>query len=201
MPLQYGQAGYLPYEAYCWLHRLSWGHCKQEGIKENTFYSAVVPFHWLTYSTRSDWDYEADWIHLWKSRRLRSEVCCYFSCIGRQNWKSGQKWRPTVPISQHVTRGRKPHTTPFWLDTICCPVDDGPEQSIAFNLMQDTCSKASAVLVLEGTLLNCNIESLANHKILLRVFISSWMNRFWTLQEGASTKQLYFQFADIAYNL
>lgn len=37
--------------------------------------------------------------------------------------------------------------------------------------------------------------------MLVRIFISSWMRRLWTLQEGALAKSLYFQFKDEARSL
>jgi hypothetical protein len=42
----------------------------------------------------------------------------------------------------------------FWIDTICCPIEDGSEmQNLAIHKMKDTYEKASAVLVFGASLM------------------------------------------------
>jgi hypothetical protein len=119
----------------------------------------------------------------------------------------GNPQRNGMPICQLNSISKKVTTLigdqiPFWLDTICCPVDDNaPEQITAIALMEVTYAKAEAVLVLDKSLLDVHIKTLENHEILLRIFCSSWMDRLWTFQEGALARKLFFQFADKAFDL
>jgi hypothetical protein len=56
----------------------------------------------------------------------------------------------------------------FWLDTICCPVkDDSEPQNTAIAKMKDTYEKASAVLVLDASLLPQAAGELEDTEILL----------------------------------
>ncbi|KGO75195.1 Heterokaryon incompatibility [Penicillium italicum] len=90
---------------------------------------------------------------------------------------------------------------PFWLDTICCPVKESEDQNTAIGFMRDTYEKASAVLVLDSSLLTQNAKCLSDVEILIRIFCSPWTSRLWTLQEGALAERLFFQFADGPYDL
>jgi hypothetical protein len=58
----------------------------------------------------------------------------------------------------------------FWLDTICCPVEDGSElQATAIHKMKDTYEKASAVLVLDASLMTPSSNNLDDVKKLFRI--------------------------------
>ena len=90
----------------------------------------------------------------------------------------------------------------FWLDTICCPVEDGSEaQKMAIARMKTTYENASAVLVLDASLVVHTAKTLSDVEILLRIVCSKWMGRLWTLQEGALARKLFFQFADGPYDV
>ncbi|KFA81924.1 hypothetical protein S40288_06874 [Stachybotrys chartarum IBT 40288] len=92
--------------------------------------------------------------------------------------------------------------SPFWLDTICCPVEEGNDQIAAIGLMRDTYEKASAVLVLDQSTLNEKMSDMnGDVEILMRILRSRWTTRLWTLQEGALAQRLFFQFADGPYDV
>lgn len=91
----------------------------------------------------------------------------------------------------------------FWLDTICCPPDgkDREAQDLAIGMMRETYKRADKVLVLDSFLLKHSAKPLSDAEVLLRIVCCGWNGRLWTLQEGALSKQLYFQFADGPYAL
>ena len=89
----------------------------------------------------------------------------------------------------------------FWLDTICCPVEDGSDiQTMAIAKMKSTYENASAVLVLDHSLLTHSAHNLSDVEILWRIVCSKWTSRLWTLQEGALARRIFFQFADGPYD-
>ncbi|KAF2670015.1 hypothetical protein BT63DRAFT_423984, partial [Microthyrium microscopicum] len=90
---------------------------------------------------------------------------------------------------------------PFWLDTICCPVEDNKYQDKAIGLMRRTYENARAVLVLDAALQVNKHRQLLDGDVLLRIFSCRWNSRLWTFQEGALAERLFFQFADGAYDI
>lgn len=91
----------------------------------------------------------------------------------------------------------------FWLDTICCPPDgkDREAQDLAIGRMRETYEQADKVLVLDSFLLSQSVKSLSDAEVMVRIICCGWNSRLWTLQEGALSKSLYFQFADGSYDL
>jgi hypothetical protein len=89
----------------------------------------------------------------------------------------------------------------FWVDTICCPPEDGEAQDIAISRMRETYEKATCVLVLDSWLLPQTMAGHSGADILVRIACSGWNRRLWTYQEGSLAKQLLFQFADGIFDL
>ncbi|TVY20878.1 hypothetical protein LARI1_G001539 [Lachnellula arida] len=89
----------------------------------------------------------------------------------------------------------------IWLDTLCCPAQDGPGKRIAIEKIRLVYQRAKHVLVLDLGLMSYNSKSQDWLELLVRIFTSGWMRRLWTLQEGALAQSLYFQFADQAVSL
>jgi hypothetical protein len=84
---------------------------------------------------------------------------------------------------------------PFWMDTLCCPV--GKKHK---NLRLDTIRKmeniyrrADRVLVLDDGIQKCPLSAPVVEKTAL-IYMSNWLRRLWTLQEGILAKDLYFQY-------
>ena len=86
----------------------------------------------------------------------------------------------------------------IWLDTLCCPAQDGWGKQNAIEKIRCVYRQAKHVLVLDSGLMAYKSESQDVSEKLARIFTSSWMRRLWTLQEGALARSLYFQFADSA---
>jgi hypothetical protein len=82
----------------------------------------------------------------------------------------------------------------FWIDGLCIP-DAGGMRKLAIGLMAQTYRDAAALLVLDKGLQMCSFTAPLEEK-LLRVLVSGWMQRLWTLQEAVLAKKLVFLFSD-----
>ncbi|KAJ6588676.1 hypothetical protein B0H19DRAFT_1248297 [Mycena capillaripes] len=91
-----------------------------------------------------------------------------------------------------------PHPVRFWMDTLCIPVADEYKElrkkSIA--LMQEIYKRAFAVLVFDAGLQQQLSRSSTAHEKAISLYMSNWVHRLWTFQEGMFAKQLYFQLRD-----
>ena len=92
----------------------------------------------------------------------------------------------------------KPNIPYIWLDTLCCPAQDGRGKQQAIEKIRLVYQQAKHVLVLDAGLMSYSASDQEEFEQLVRIFTSGWMRRLWTLQEGALSKSLYFQFADRA---
>lgn len=90
----------------------------------------------------------------------------------------------------------KDRPVPFWIDTICVPLEP-LERKAAIIGLKRTYEEADKVLVLDSTLQAVTNER-ESTETLMRIASSSWVRRLWTFQEGALSRSLHFQFADKA---
>jgi len=94
--------------------------------------------------------------------------------------------------------GRSPY---FWLDTLCIPVGKYEAQrKRAITMMGQIYNKAQRVLVLDAELQQLSMMS-SNNEIFLRLALSGWMRRLWTLQEAVMARQLHIKLSDGYFNL
>jgi len=82
----------------------------------------------------------------------------------------------------------------FWIDTICVPKTN---KVPALEIMAQTYAFATMVLVMDAGLESVSVESSPLER-LIRIRMSSWFRRLWTLQEAWFAKELAFQFAETA---
>ncbi|KAF2649918.1 hypothetical protein K491DRAFT_668128 [Lophiostoma macrostomum CBS 122681] len=84
----------------------------------------------------------------------------------------------------------------FWLDTLCIPPSDqyAAERLIALQKMKDTYEKSYQVLILDRELESSRLFSSTEN--FMRIAISGWMRRLWTLQEGVLGERLFAKFKD-----
>ena len=95
----------------------------------------------------------------------------------------------------------KGQSMPVWLDTLCIPVRDEHREyhRHAITMMKQTYERASQVLVLEAELEKSS--STPKEEAFLRISVSKWLRRLWTLQEGVLGKRLRFKFSDAILDL
>lgn len=86
-------------------------------------------------------------------------------------------------------------TNLIWMDTLCVPLDPRYRKA-AIMLMTQTYEDASQVLVLDGELRRVNHLDKPIYEAFARIFISGWMRRVWTLQEGVLARHLFAEFQD-----
>ncbi|AEO68452.1 uncharacterized protein THITE_2089960 [Thermothielavioides terrestris NRRL 8126] len=94
---------------------------------------------------------------------------------------------------------------PFWIDTLCVPVGDENRhpggnrtrdlRKEAIGQMADIYRRARQVLVLDSFILSLPRSADVIDKYL-RIHLSNWHHRLWTMQEGQLARRLVFQFRD-----
>jgi hypothetical protein len=85
-------------------------------------------------------------------------------------------------------------TVPFWIDSLCVP--EQPElRQTAISYMADTYASASAVVVVDSSIQRLSVED-PMEKQLFVLYVSSWVQRLWTLNEALLSQQLFFRVAD-----
>ncbi|PGH18802.1 hypothetical protein AJ79_00215 [Helicocarpus griseus UAMH5409] len=85
------------------------------------------------------------------------------------------------------------HPVPFWIDTICVPLERQVRKT-AIRRMGQTYKNADSVLVIDSWLNQTGLDG-PRAVDLLKVKSCTWTQRLWTLQEAllAQANQLYFQ--------
>ena len=113
----------------------------------------------------------------------------------------------TLPICQLrrlqrlVNEVQDPHQAAghcfWWCDTLCVPVhpQDLALRKKAIVDMRRIYQKASTVLALDNTLLKIS-RATTILEIYLRLKLSAWMRRLWTLQEAILPSEVHIQFSD-----
>ncbi|KAF6831909.1 het domain-containing protein [Colletotrichum musicola] len=78
----------------------------------------------------------------------------------------------------------------LWIDTLCCPATPGRGKDLCLSRMRAIYSNASAVLVKSSVLSAESVADIARDTeggvmdVAARIYLSPWMRRMWTLQEG-----------------
>jgi hypothetical protein len=86
----------------------------------------------------------------------------------------------------------------FWMDTLCVPRTPKDVYKEAITKMRDVYANAERVLVLDAELMASTAEA-TYEEINMRIKCSTWIRRFWTIQEAVLAKKLIFQFAKRAH--
>ena len=85
--------------------------------------------------------------------------------------------------------------TPFWIDTLCVPVNDDIARRVAINRMASVYHDAEAVLVVDSSLL-AQAQPRRPQETWLAIAQSIWQHRLWTYQESCLATTLKFMFQD-----
>ncbi|KAK0610632.1 hypothetical protein B0T17DRAFT_119892 [Bombardia bombarda] len=94
------------------------------------------------------------------------------------------------PTKLVIERASKVRSINIWLDTMCCPSTPGYGKNLCLAKMRDIYAHACAVLVRSTTLESLDIAEYLNHPergvmdVAATLYVSPWMRRMWTLQEG-----------------
>ena len=89
-------------------------------------------------------------------------------------------------------QGMESLNVPFWIDTLCVPAQECEEKKPAIASMALIYKEATIVLVIDRELESIGSDGTVL-EISVRIAMSSWWTRLWTLQEGAFAKELQFQ--------
>lgn len=83
----------------------------------------------------------------------------------------------------------------FWMDTLCVPVrlEAKPLRKRAIIQMRNVYAAAESVLVLDSGLLRHRGPE-DNIRIMIRILLSSWYSRLWTMQESVLAKRVMILF-------
>ncbi len=82
----------------------------------------------------------------------------------------------------------------FWIDSLCVS-DSKALRNRAIRLMAATYRQAERVLVLDATIWQLAIKTPPKERIL-RLALSPWMHRVWTLPEGLLAREIHFECVD-----
>ena len=85
---------------------------------------------------------------------------------------------------------------PFWIDTLCCPVQSRQARAAAIRLMRKTYQEAAVVVVIDAWLHQQQVQSITNVELFMRITLSGWTRRLWTFQEGSINRNVSMIFAD-----
>lgn len=90
-----------------------------------------------------------------------------------------------------------PHPVRFWMDTLCIPAAKEYKalRNKSIALMQQIYKLAFAVLVFDAGLQQLSRSS-TPHEKAISLYMSNWVHRLWTFQEGMFAKKLFFQLKD-----
>ena len=85
----------------------------------------------------------------------------------------------------------------FWIDTLCIPEAEefSGERNKAIRQMHDIYTRAKYTVVLDQSLMRVMIGS-GYSEPAMKIMMSNWMTRMWTLQEAVLSKNIYFNFSD-----
>ncbi|KAF2649247.1 hypothetical protein K491DRAFT_683994 [Lophiostoma macrostomum CBS 122681] len=118
--------------------------------------------------------------HVWSNGRgnpKRNELpLCQLNYIGQK--------------VMNVLEFRRP--VAFWIDTLCVPLQS-EVRGMAILSMRKVYKNAFATLVLDDTLESWK-DSGSHVDRMVKLHISDWVKRLWTLQEGALAKKVFVQF-------
>jgi len=86
---------------------------------------------------------------------------------------------------------------PFWLDTLCIPVEDQYQGLRDFSIqkMHEIYQQAHCALVLDPDFVRMNKRTEV-HEVLSRTLLCGWITRLWTLQEGCLPPIVYIRVKD-----
>ena len=85
----------------------------------------------------------------------------------------------------------------WWCDTLCVPVDPGSDdyRRMAIREMRHTYANATLALALDAEMMTVPMNS-SPVEVYIRLMLSGWSRRLWTLQEAKLARNVVVRFAD-----
>ena len=125
-----------------------------------------------------------------KENRLNT---CVLDMFSDQFDKINQDRNPTPKTSKSEM---------FWIDTLSIPAGDSyqKERTQAIRQMHKIYTHAQYTIVLDKSLMNMYKGS-GYSGPAMKILMSRWMTRMWTLQEAVLSRQIYFKFKDQIYSI
>ena len=99
----------------------------------------------------------------------------------------------TQADTSHQCDSQSESPTRFWIDTLCVPLHDDVCRTSAICEMRDVYALADRVLVLDSWILKGSTEDPIS-KRSMRLMMSNWQRRLWTLSEAVLARNLYIQY-------
>ncbi|KFY90294.1 hypothetical protein V498_06060 [Pseudogymnoascus sp. VKM F-4517 (FW-2822)] len=97
-------------------------------------------------------------------------------------------------LSMVRTLSEPPHY--FWIDTLCVPRKPKPLRRVGISHINRIYKDATNVLVLDEELVASRWRNRSTEETLMRINLSGWMRRLWTLHESVRSRRIYYQFSD-----
>lgn len=99
-------------------------------------------------------------------------------------------------------RGHVEVSENFWIDTLAIPIgeDYADQRRKAIRSMHEIYKNAKYTVVLDFGLMSAR-KGEGYLQPAMRITLSNWMTRLWTLQEAFLSKNLYFKFLDQVYSM
>jgi hypothetical protein len=85
---------------------------------------------------------------------------------------------------------------PFWMDTLLVPQGYDVEKQKTLNRMTKIYKDADKVLVIDSEIVASCSRASSPTDILIRICLSNWVRRLWTLQEGVFANSIHFMVSD-----
>ncbi|KAK6066607.1 het domain protein [Seiridium cupressi] len=156
--------------------------------RDKRLYVSLVPSKTKSQPKNIDWTAIS---HVWSdglgNNKENAIPLCQFDRLCRLT--------SALPVS------RRTGSSPFWLDTLCFPLQPKAAYDKALVRMKECYEDAKAVLVLDHYLLGAYARGgrMSMTEVMARIIISPWNRRLWTWQEAylAHRRHLFFQFKDI----
>lgn len=84
----------------------------------------------------------------------------------------------------------------IWLDTLCVPRTPYPLRRSAIECIRTIYENATEVMVFDEELLASSLLASTYEEALIRVHLSGWMRRLWTLHEQVRSENIFYIFSD-----
>ncbi|KAF2147809.1 hypothetical protein K461DRAFT_298423 [Myriangium duriaei CBS 260.36] len=105
---------------------------------------------------------------------------------------------PTCQLTRLVKIGGKVRDDNYvwlWIDTLCVPLDKNLRKDAILQMGDIYKNSSGGTVVVDKELIQTPCQDLKHEEVLLRLICCSWMQRMWTMQEGAR-ERVSLVFAD-----